>query len=742
MHKWASIVACSFMLFSANRTLADTDTPAKAIAPADVKCFIDHAEIDGVTVKFGVPLKIVGRCIAKDSYDLNPAQVTLEIVRINGRGTQSPIVVYLSGLPEGVKGEAGKWYIATATLTGGNSARSWATFSAAATELKLTPAAPLTLGDFLDRKASFEGHAIAKTQLEVNGEKIAVADWPAEVVGKHVEARGVVRKDGTSFRFEKPDWRLTDLADLVGKTTTLEGRFWSLNGVWSFGYRGQSLIITDEKDRPASLGGRDGSFARVSGLLVNQLRPSLDQISLKTDRDLVPTYVVRRAKIEFPDPPISIGDRFRNVYPTGYKIVDDVPVLIAEGIVRRNIMGNESGAMGFFQRNIEVIDAVLKTATPKKLDVIASRLKDAAVDRTLKLVYATMLAASNDSRGGAFLTKAAENRGEGIESVLFSLGMVGFLMPDDSETKTDCRWIEPLLVKLMTERDADGDFTVAPFAVLYSSIPRLMMKLNTPATRKALIEYVLAKVDAPSNSFRPGVLLTLAYSEMPVSHEDLLRLEKAFQNKADRQSVLQIALRVNDAAAAALFFNELGEDNDFAGEFHEYLTPEIVAMLRDRRPALVPAAQTEARLLIILGQKDPVPELIGLLSDPTGKDKSFALGQLAKRKDPRAIAPVYKIFREGAADYFHRDQEDSWTKYRICTAIKAIACADAPEAVPNLIDLLGDDLTRFTKRIEGEKHYFDRASYQRVIAAHLIEMTGESFGTDRDAWRRWYDAKR
>jgi hypothetical protein len=47
-----------------------------------------------------------------------------------------------------------------------------------------------------------------------------------------------------------------------------------------------------------------------------------------------------------------------------------------------------------------------------------------------------------------------------------------------------------------------------------------------------------------------------------------------------------------------------------------------------------------------------------------------------------------------------------------------------------LIELLPTDLSRFGG-------YVDRDGLQRIVAAHLIELTGESFGTNVEAWRNW-----
>ena len=62
-------------------------------------------------------------------------------------------------------------------------------------------------------------------------------------------------------------------------------------------------------------------------------------------------------------------------------------------------------------------------------------------------------------------------------------------------------------------------------------------------------------------------------------------------------------------------------------------------------------------MLVILGQKDPVPALFGLLDDPKWKDKNFVLFELARLKDPRAVAPIVQELCNAPADYFQFDPE-------------------------------------------------------------------------------------
>ncbi len=56
------------------------------------------------------------------------------------------------------------------------------------------------------------------------------------------------------------------------------------------------------------------------------------------------------------------------------------------------------------------------------------------------------------------------------------------------------------------------------------------------------------------------------------------------------------------------------------------------------------------------------------------------------------------------------------------------------EAFAALIELLPEKLDRFC-----DSEFMDRDSWRRIIAAHLIELSGESFGTNAQEWQTWLD---
>jgi hypothetical protein len=216
-----------------------------------------------------------------------------------------------------------------------------------------------------------------------------------------------------------------------------------------------------------------------------------------------------------------------------------------------------------------------------------------------------------------------------------------------------------------------------------------------------------------------------------LSHEQLLKLESSKHDAGNRRSILHIAIKQNDAQVASHFFSELGENNWFQSEFPSQLTPEMVTQLALHQDEGPEKARTAIRELLLCSKKDPVPDLLALLDDPQWTDKTWLVWQLAKYKDPRAIAPVLQILKHAPPDYFAASSPD----YGVEHAIHAIAAPQTRESTAALIDLLDLDLARFGGTM------YKRDGLQRLVAIQLIDTTGESFGTDSAAWRKWLDSQ-
>ena len=84
-----------------------------------------------------------------------------------------------------------------------------------------------------------------------------------------------------------------------------------------------------------------------------------------------------RHKIQFLEPRADWEARFGPIYSSFPTIRDGVPELLAEGSFRKNLMGDESDAMLYAERNNYVIKAIFDLASDKTCDVLVKRMKDA-----------------------------------------------------------------------------------------------------------------------------------------------------------------------------------------------------------------------------------------------------------------------------------------------------------------------------------------------------------------------------
>ena len=210
-----------------------------------------------------------------------------------------------------------------------------------------------------------------------------MAEWPAKLLHKHVRVHGTIRGNPGGWRIENATTELTNLADRIGDTVSLEGTFWSLNGHWWFSAAGENLYVTDADNRTVTFpSSSHARAARVTGKLLRQLRPALDQVSLKSDRDLVPTFVVAHAKFEFLEVPITVARRFHRLSDTPPQYEDGVPLLVPEFQFQHSHMDFMTTAWYFLRNNSDTIDTILQDPTPHTLGVLARRMLDAKRDAT------------------------------------------------------------------------------------------------------------------------------------------------------------------------------------------------------------------------------------------------------------------------------------------------------------------------------------------------------------------------
>ena len=710
--------------------------------------------IDGVRFSREAEMTVIGPVKTTDSFEMRFSSgfASLAGMRINGRGSQDEVAFHLvqsesDGKPSVTEG---KWYEVKGRWVDGKIFGVNKILTFAASTIRPVDPAPLRLADFVDRPCHFEGAAARGGKISVGSDEAALglAQWPPEAQGKLVEVQGTLRKTDSGWRFENPVWHLVRLEDQIGRDVSLEGSLWSLNGVWWFNYRDQKLYLTGEKgpalDFPTETHGRP---ACVSGKLVRQLRPSLDQISLKQDKDLVPTFVIRGAKVEFPGPTEAPEDRFRAVYANPVVLKEGVPVLLAEPSYRMNIMGDETEARLFHERNDTAIRAFLKAPTPAQIEVLAARLKDAEKSAALRLLYAALLATCNDARGRTVLLEALKDpESPSFPDALYCTGAVQFLPPDGSALKPETAWAEEALIRILADRTPRGDGPADPLdevvpdparmspahaAAHYSSVIELLLQSRSEKGRAAVLDLALSGSGGSGNAIR-----RLCESPEPLPLDALKNLAAVptADDEYGRRRVLDKFLMQNEPTAVELFREEMADGFVYM-DFRKAMTPELAAALVADLPNLSGEALIHARMLLALSAKDPAKEVISLLNDPKWTDKSLAAWELERLKDPRALDPLVHALR-GAPKGFFKSDSTFGSATGITNALDAVAAIGSKQAIDALIGFLNAPFGR------AKEDYMNDAGIHRIIAAHLIELTGECFGVDAEAWRKWFQSQR
>ncbi len=723
----------------------------------DTRRGTDHVVIDGVKIPFGTIVEVSGpnrrdpdqqfglfsfgaACIRGIRLDGRPIQDEIDFLLVPSDERGAPSYQNLAALKAGAFFKA-RGRIVDAVCSGKKNQ-----IALVITHIEGTRPAPLTFADFVDRQARFEGTATSIVNVVVGSESIrldGLAAWPPGVLGKRVGIRGVVRGGPGNWSIEKSEWNLIDLADQVGQDVALEGNLWSLNDYWYFRYRSEKLYLTDETGSVMKFSSDDfARKARVQGRLARQLRPSLEQISDKIDRDLVVCFVVRGAKVTYLEEAVPWPRMFGPLYQTFHTSSAGVPELLPESGYRKNVVGNETTTRLYIERNRDVIASILRGVTPATLEVLARRMKSEQLLKPLRLIYATMLARVNDERGQAFLLECLAAEPQSTD-VFYCLGAFASLAPELSQIKTQTRWAEKALIGLMANRKPvrldetatdSQPKTVADAAAHYSDIPSVLMQSESNEARHALVEYVLA-----GGSETAEVIEVLCNTKAVLPVEDLLKLERVTKSQKDhpvnvrnRRSLLTQLLRNKHRAAAERFVHDL-EDGFVYMTFRDGSSPEAIAALRPLISAMTGESKNHAQMLVTLSAPDPVPAVIALLEDASWKDKNLALYELARLHDARAVLPVARVLRSAPAGYFNVASElngHMTATIAVQHGLEAIAEARTGAAIDQLIELLTVDLTRFGG-------YIDRAGFQRIVAAHLIELTGESFGVDAEAWKAW-----
>jgi hypothetical protein len=121
--------------------------------------------------------------------------------------------------------------------------------------------------------------------------------WSNSEIGKLAEVYGKIQETKTNgiYNVENGQARLVRLEDQIGKTVKLRGTAWSMNGYWWFNYRGTDMHVEKMDELPGWEVGNHGRPIEITGILKQEKLPRIDQITIKTNRDLQLYYIVRKA---------------------------------------------------------------------------------------------------------------------------------------------------------------------------------------------------------------------------------------------------------------------------------------------------------------------------------------------------------------------------------------------------------------------------------------------------------------
>jgi hypothetical protein len=720
-------------------------------AHAELSVGQNQIVVDGVVLHFGDTIDVAGVCIKQRGWGHEYGIATLRALRIGGKPTQEHLEFHLrpntGEQPPTTKELAGlkpnKHYRVRGPLLNAQINGLDNECSLLAERVEEIAATDLKVADFVGREATFEGIAASNGTFQYNNEAVRLAglpDWPEKLKGKHVSVRGIIRKNGRELLIERPTWRLYQLEDLLNQPVVLDGVIASLNDNWWFRYRGERMYLTSDSGPVLRFHSRDHyRTVRVRGKLVRQDRPSLDQITLKTARDLAPTYVIRGAKVERLGDDLTWEQKFGPVYPSHQPLRNGVPELLAESSFRRNLLGNETSAMLFAERNSETIKQILHGINSEHRDELSRRMSDEKMDHVLRLLYAAMLANVNDDRGCAYLLDAAQIRDDVLDlNALYCLGAFPFLAADH-DRKVDLTWVEKPLIDLignMRQVRARGEVlgeakdkqrtSAAACAVLYSAIPSVLRQIGSEDCRKALLAFLSAHAEGSER-----VAIELCAWKPPLSADALLQVDELVEDRHVHRTILRLLLAQKSPKVVDRYLDDLADGFVYM-DFRDQPSAQIVSQLKARLDRLDGEVGIHARMLIALGEDDPVIKLLQMLDDPQWADKNIVLFELARLADVRAIAPVARFLREAPASTVKDDDALAPTNM-VEHGLDAIAHTGTASAIHELIELLPVDLARFGG-------YLKRDEWKLIVAAHLIELTGESFGTDVERWRVWQRA--
>ncbi|WP_299470042.1 hypothetical protein [uncultured Gimesia sp.] len=524
----------------------------------------NHFVIDGVKIPVGSETEVIGP-IRSSGHKLHMSSgyAALQGIWINGRANQDKIYFHLcraepGGWPTYKDFKAlqrGVFYKIRGQIIEGRVYCEHKAITLVVKHIEAVPPREIEFSDLIDRETTFEGVAtpggIIKTK-EGEAQIDNMTEWPESVAGKQIFVRGTVRKSQEGFRIDAINWHPTDLYELVGQNVSLEGTLSNDSSPGFFEYRKKYLYLTSP----------DGSHTKydkyfsdrlvcVSGKLVLEDRPELKWNGPKEENPITPWFVIREAKVTFLEKDYGEYEGGGPIYATLHRVSEGVPELLAECAHRGNGQFNPAAAVFYVRRNEDVINQILTETTTETRDVLARRMNEEKVSRIVRLIYAAMLAHLNDKRGRTFLIESLKDHDtDNLPNALYCLGEFPSLGSKQTQSKTEIRWAEEPMIALMQNRERfdvtnfygfggskEFSTTIADATVVYSDVTELMLKVNSPAAQRAIIDYLVSNRTSFSIGTTGGLSKLALYERLqrtdpPIPAEDLKKMQQ-FQAELD-----------------------------------------------------------------------------------------------------------------------------------------------------------------------------------------------------------------
>ena len=468
---------------------------------------------------------------------LSSAQVMLSALRINERGNLDALRFHLIDREnrEAFKGiKEGDWLAVTGH---------WGQFAAKGalkdvgfnvTSFRRIPAAPHRFADFTGRECRLAGVAKAGGFLrsgEDDSKIEGLTEWPDDLAGRKVEVRGLLQRADSGWQWRNATWSPAGLADMIGRDVTLTGALWSLNGVWWFERKGdeERICLTSAPGPLLTFDSNlyHGTEARVTGRLVRQLRPALDQISLKVDRDLVPQFTVRGARVEHLVPSGREWS-YDWIHGQPQPMRDGLPLLVAQIALVPGLMGDETKSQMIRLHNQAAIKHLQRDSSLNATESVAAQMNAPGTEPVLRLICAGILAARNDGRGRQVLRDAVADPAAALfPDAIECLFDFPFLPRTDAGAKPEIAWAEELFVKLTAsnQKKQVRGLTAADATIYYTRALAWLPLMPSTRVRQALADYALApegsKSDQSSGTLQTKVIQALCLDPAPLATEVL-----------------------------------------------------------------------------------------------------------------------------------------------------------------------------------------------------------------------------